>query len=321
MQQAPWLISECNRLNSLSIMRFSHKKNGESFSFDSFPDFSDQELKLVNANIRKIPSGVHGIHELKFIEKLDLSGNDFENLPVFYGAELSVEDREDFKGFEETQRKGFPNNISSGSYTTGISGIHFAPGKAFFFFPCADPRFGGYLPQATVWNPQMVGRAKLIKAPKPNLHESRHVHALKRPRGSGGRLLNTKKLQESKEPNMTRQSNRKTQRENMSGCVVHQMQNSKDRDCSTTSGSDITSVSDGVYIFGHSEFQLSDCPSQRKPTMYVHGQSNDMHGGRTHAPLLCPDLRRLEYGLFMSPQKGKSSLAVFSLVLGSYFTF
>ncbi|CAN6907162.1 unnamed protein product [Brassica oleracea] len=82
MQQTPWLISECNRFNSLWIMRFSHKENGESFSFDSFPDFPDlKELKLMNLNIRKIPSGVHGIHKLEFIEKLDLSGNDFENLP------------------------------------------------------------------------------------------------------------------------------------------------------------------------------------------------------------------------------------------------
>lgn len=82
LQQSPWLISECNRFNSLSIMRFSHKENSESFSFDSFPDFPDlKELKLVNLNIRKIPSGVHGIHKLEFIEKLDLSGNDFENLP------------------------------------------------------------------------------------------------------------------------------------------------------------------------------------------------------------------------------------------------
>ncbi|VVA91669.1 unnamed protein product [Arabis nemorensis] len=79
LQKAPWLISECNRFNSLSIMRFSHKENGESFSFGSFPDFPDlKELKLVNLNIRKIPSG---ICHLEFLEKLDLSGNDFENLP------------------------------------------------------------------------------------------------------------------------------------------------------------------------------------------------------------------------------------------------
>ncbi|KAI3455604.1 hypothetical protein Pfo_012267 [Paulownia fortunei] len=49
---------------------------------------------------------------------------------------------------------------------------------------------------------KLQSQTKLNRARKPYLHESRHLHALRRARGIGGRFLNTRKLEgdQSKPP-------------------------------------------------------------------------------------------------------------------------
>ncbi|CAK9179911.1 unnamed protein product [Ilex paraguariensis] len=132
---------------------------------------------------------------------------------------------------------------------------------------------------------KLEAQNKLSKVRKPYLHESRHIHALKRARGSGGRFLNMKKRQGSK-PTATANeqdvsgSTQLHLTTKMSESGVYPPENYKESTC-TTSRSDITSTSNNDHIFHQQELRFSVYPSHIGGPMQ--GGGGGLSGGNHHS--------------------------------------
>ncbi|VVA91675.1 unnamed protein product [Arabis nemorensis] len=75
----PRIMSDFYGFKSLDIKRFNYNDGApfQCYSFSKFPCLT--ELNLINLNIKCIPVDIGLLREL---QKLDLSGNDFMNLPT-----------------------------------------------------------------------------------------------------------------------------------------------------------------------------------------------------------------------------------------------